>query len=293
MTTFRGEIKSVRHHSTEWGFGSLKTADDTLSIVGSILGIKVGDHVEIEGDITKHARYGEQIKIAKIKVVVPHDSLGMRRWLSENLKGIGQQKAASIVEHFGSDLWRVLDDTPERLAEVAGVSERMISEISDAYQATCKDRDAKQTLYGWGLTSKQIARCEAHFKSTKEVIEQLQKDPYQLCELVDGFGFKKSDAVALQMGLPHDHPRRIQEAILYTLKDAETSGHVYIPAGALVKVAASLLGEKVAPAAISVQLQMLRDAEKKIIVYGFDVYLAHLYEAECYVALWAAEREAA
>lgn len=257
--TLRGEVLRCRILGDAfWGVAEVRPltssadasagAESTkpIAVTGKLLGVSTGDTVEVLGSWQQHPSYGDQLRARSIKTVVPSDNAGVVAWLAGKLPGVGRERATQIVQRFagtglpGSDgalgaaaVWRVIEETPDRLLEIRGITPAMVEQITEAYESSRGDRDRIVRLRGWGLTDNQVARVVAKWKAQAEEI--LKANPYRLAEEIPGFGFKRADEVAQRMGLPHESPARIRAAVEWCIESAEGDGHCYVPAHAVAQ----------------------------------------------------------
>lgn len=242
LEKIQGELTSSRILGGDfWGIGNVQTPKGVVAVVGKLLGVQPGDTVLAEGAWTRHPRFGKQFKFRTISTIVPQDSSGVVAWLSSRLPNLGPKRASDIVAALGAEgVWHVIEKEPDRLLEVKGITPERRDAIVEAYWKHRDERDRIVKFKGWGLTDGQIARVIEKWGSRAE--ELITEDPYRLCDEVYGFGFKRADAVALRMGLPHDSPARIRAALLHLLTEAaETHGHAYVPGGKLISMTARMI----------------------------------------------------
>lgn len=255
IARLRGEVVNVRILGDAfWGIAEVRPvgtgADSSggtgsvspVKITGKLLGVSAGDTVEVEGSWSEHPKYGAQLKARAIKTLVPSDSSGVIAWLEGRLPGVGRTRATEIVERFGvaigpepgesgaARVWQIIETQPDRLLEIKGITPRLRDMIVAAYEESRGDRDRVVRLRSWGLTDSQLARVVARWKTRAEDV--LRANPYRLAEEIPGFGFKRADAVAQRMGLPHESPARIRAAVEWCLETAENDGHMYLPVAA-------------------------------------------------------------
>lgn len=282
LDTIRGEVAEHRLLKGDWGRIKLRAGSGdaaTVIVTGQILGIDVGSTVECKGRWNDDPKWGRQLRATTIVTVVPNDASGAIAFIASKLPRIGRKRATELVERYGIPaLWDVLEREPERIAaDVKGVTLEAAREIAAAYQAVRGEREEMVTLRGWGLTESQIKRCKEVWKG--KVVDELRRDPFQLCELVYGFGFKRADEVAQRMGIPADHAGRIQAALLHVLGEAEGQGHCYVQSGKLVGFAADMLG--LAERDVWPQLEAVCDEKCAVRTdEGKRVYKADTYAAE-------------
>ena len=212
---------------------------DTVAITGKLLGVHVGDSLRLKGKWTTHKKYGPQFKVIECHTTRPQDENGTIAWLSSHrLPNVGPSRARAMLDHFGGAdaLWEVIENEPERLAEVKGISANGAGEIGEAYLRFVGDRDRMIRFRSWGMTENQIAKVVKKWGDAAE--EKLRANPYQLAEVVDGFGFILSDGIAVRMGLPRNSDARIDAGLVHTMRQATGHGHCYVSSGKLVNIAA-------------------------------------------------------
>lgn len=283
LETVRGEVAEARLLKDGWGRLRLRagSGDAAITVTGQVLGIEPGTTVECKGRWDIHPTYGRQFRATTIAAVIPSDASGAIAWIASRLPAIGRKRATELVARYGiPELWNVLEREPERLAaDVRGITPELARAIADEYSRVRGEREEMVTLRGWGLSEAQIKRCREIWKTTTRVIEELRKNPYQLCELVWGFGFDRADSVARRMGMPTDHPGRIQACLLHQLSEAEGAGHCYVPSGKLVALSADALG--LGESAVRAELDEVCDGERAVRADGgARVYRAETYRAE-------------
>lgn len=264
METVQGYIDHFiyRNEINGYGVAELQTEDEELICVGFFQGIDQGENVIITGQYVEHAVYGLQLKAEKITVIAPEDAYAMERYLAGGaIKGIGASLAKRIVKKFGSDTFRIMEEEPERLAEIKGISERKAMEIGGLMENRKELRDAMVFLQKYGITNNLALKVyDAYGMRLYSVI---QENPYQLAEEIDGIGFKRADEIAKKAGIRIDSQFRINSGICYTLSQASAEGHTFLPREELVRRAVLLLD--VAAEQVEEALPNLA-MEKKIVI---------------------------
>lgn len=239
METITGELRAHRIVGEDfWSIATIRTRDGDEPVVGKLLGAQVGDSVECEGEWSTHAKYGRQFRVKSCAVTVPQTNNGVIAWLLMRLPNVGAARARAMLDHFGgaAKLWDTIEYTPQRLAEVDGITPERVESIVKAYHGFRDERDRMIRFRAWGMTENQIARMLVEWGADAE--ERLQKNPYELAELVDGFGFILADRIAQRMGIPLDSVGRIECGLRHTMQQATGHGHCYVATGKLVKLAA-------------------------------------------------------
>ena len=215
--------------------------EDELTCVGSFPVVTQGASVELEGNFTQHPVYGKQFQAVRLTEKMPEDALAMERYLGSGaIKGIGVALAGRIVRHFGDDTFQIVENEPERLSEVKGISEKKAREIAMQIAEKSDMRKAMMFLQKYGISLNLGAKI--YQKYGDSVYSVLQENPYRLADDISGVGFKIADEIAYRIGIHTDSDYRIKSGMVYTLLQATGEGHVYLPKDELFQRAAELLG---------------------------------------------------
>ena len=215
--------------------------EDELTCVGSFPVVTQGASVELEGNFTQHPVYGKQFQAVWLTEKMPEDALAMERYLGSGaIKGIGAALAGRIVRHFGDDTFQIVENEPERLSEVKGISEKKAREIAMQIAEKSDMRKAMMFLQKYGISLNLGAKI--YQKYGDSVYSVLQENPYRLADDISGVGFKIADEIAYRIGIHTDSDYRIKSGMVYTLLQATGEGHVYLPKDELFQRAAELLG---------------------------------------------------
>ena len=221
--------------------GEERGGDQELVCVGSFKNIEAGETLEIDGTYVEHPVYGRQLKAENYRVVPPDDTAGMERYLGSGaIKGIGEALAARIVRTFKEDTFRIMEQEPERLSEVKGISERKAREIAQQMIEKRDMREAFVFLQQYGISNTLAVKIYNQYGMKLYGI--MKENPYQLAEDISGVGFRIADEIASKIGIHTDSDYRIRSGILYALAQAAAEGHTYLPFEVLTERAASLLG---------------------------------------------------
>lgn len=282
LETVKGYVDHVIYQNKENGYAVIVfiTDGDELVCVGNFRSVEAGETLELTGNFVEHPIYGSQLKVESSRTVAPDDAISMERYLGSGaIKGVGEALAARIVKKFGSDTFRIMEEEQERLSEVKGISERKAREIATQMIEKRDMREAFVFLQKYGISNTLAVKIYNRYGMNMYGI--LKENPYSLAEDVDGVGFKMADEIASKIGIHTDSDYRIRSGILYTLLQATSSGHVYLPAGNLIKRASELLG--VQESGIEPQLANLA-MDKKLVIKQKDdekrVYALSYYYAE-------------
>ena len=215
--------------------------DEELTCVGTFPVISQGATIEASGNFINHHIYGKQFQITSFTEKMPEDAMAMERYLGSGaIKGIGAALAARIVRRFGADTLRIVEEEPERLAEIKGISEKKAREIAAQMEEKADMRKAMMFLQKYGISLNLGAKI--YQKYGDSVYSVLQENPYRLADDISGVGFKIADEIAGRIGIHTDSDYRIRSGMMYTLLQATGEGHVYLPKEELFQRSSELLG---------------------------------------------------
>ena len=202
--------------------------EEELTCVGTFPSVTQGATIEATGTFSQHPVYGKQFQIASFVEKMPEDALAMERYLGSGaIKGIGAALAARIVRRFGEDTLRIVEEEPERLAEIKGISEKKAREIAAQVTEKADMRKAMIFLQKYGISLNLGAKI--YQKYGQSLYGVLQENPYRLAEDISGVGFKIADEIAARIGIHTDSDYRIRSGMLYVLQQASLDGHIYLP----------------------------------------------------------------
>ena len=219
----------------------LVVEEEEITCVGNFSDIAEGENMEATGEYTEHPTYGRQFKIESYIEKAPEDELAIERYLGSGaIKGIGLALAARIVRRFKKDTFRIIEEEPERLAEIKGISQRKAMEIADQVNAKKDLRQAMIFLQQYGITMNLAVKI--YNKYGNEIYGILKENPYRIADDIEGVGFRIADEIATKVGIRTDSDFRIRSGILYTLLQATGEGHTYLPMEGLTERARELLG---------------------------------------------------
>ncbi len=219
----------------------LSCDQEEVTCVGTFQMIHEGEMLEVQGEFVEHSAYGRQLKVISFSEKVPEDSMAMERYLGSGaIKGVGKALAARIVRRFGKDTFRIIEEEPERLTEVKGISERIARQIAQQMQEKADLRNVMLVLQQYGITMSLGVRLYKQYGSA--VCEILRENPYRLADDIQGIGFKMADEIAGRIGIHSDSDYRIRSGLFYMLTQASAQGHMYLPRQILMERTAVLLG---------------------------------------------------
>lgn len=243
MEKVGGYIGNFIFQNQENGYSvlTLNTQEGELTCVGVLHGLSEGMSVEFFGSFTEHPAYGRQFKVESYEEKEPEDELAIERYLGSGaVKGVGAALAARIVKRFGRDTFRIIEDEPERLSEIKGISERKAQEIAAQVEEKRELREAMIFLQQFGITLSLAVKVYQQYGPSVYTI--LRENPYRLADDIRGVGFKIADDIASRAGICMDSDFRIRSGILYVLMQAAMEGHTYLPQAELTVRAVELLG---------------------------------------------------
>ena len=282
MATVTGYVEKIKYRNDENGYSVLSVADgkEEYVLVGTFAYIAEGERIEATGRMVEHSIYGEQLSVESYEIKPPEDTLAIERYLGSGaIKGIGAALAKRIVKKFKADTFRIIEEEPERLSEVKGISERMAMEISSQVEEKRELRQAMLFLQQYGIHMNLAVKIYQQYG--QRMYSVIQENPYQLADDIHGVGFKIADEIAAKVGIFTDSDYRIRSGMFYALLQAVGNGHTYLPREELFASAAELL--KVDADYMEKHLMDLQ-MEKKLVVKekdgGMIVYPAQFYYME-------------
>ena len=289
--TIEGYVDHIIFQNRDNGYtvACLVSQGEEITCVGNFRFLSEGETIRARGTYTRHPSYGRQFSVDSYESVIPQDSLAMERYLGSGaIKGIGAALAARIVRKFGDDTLRIIEEEPERLAEVKGISERKAREIADQVEEKADMRKAMMFLQQYGIT--QTLGMKIYRQYGQEMYGVLKENPYKMAEDIPGVGFKIADEIAARIGIHTDSDYRIRSGILYILLQASGEGHVYLPKEVLLKRARDLLGveqEYMEKHLMDLSIErkiVIREIKREGAPVQTAVYAASYYQVELNVA---------
>ena len=282
MEVIKGYVEHIVFRNEENGYTvfHLTNRDGELTCVGTFPYISEGEMLEVSGEYANHNVYGMQLQVISHQVKEPEDLVSIERYLGSGaIKGLGSALAGRIVRKFKDDTFRIIEEEPERLAEVKGISERKAREISEQVEEKKDMRKAMIYLQKYGISLALAAKIYEHYGQS--VYRVMEENPYQIADHVQGVGFKTADEIAAKVGIHTDSDFRIRSGIFYVLLQSVTDGHVYLPQEELLRRTMQLLEVEIC----DIQKYLMDLAmEKKVVLKekedGVRVYPAHYYYLE-------------
>lgn len=234
--TREGYIEKIIYKNEENGYTvfHVEGEDGDEIFVGNLYGVAEGLYIIAEGEYVNHPQYDIQFKFTSCEIRMPEDTVGIERYLASGIiKGIGEVRAKQIVKKFKSDTLRIIEEEPERLAEIRGISERQARNIAASYAEKREFQEVVIFLSEYGVSVNLAIKIYNQYGD--QVYEILKGNPYKIAEDISGIGFKVADDIARRMGIGADSVYRLRSAILYVLNMATQEGHMYLPQEMLVR----------------------------------------------------------
>ena len=286
MESLAGYVEHIIYRNADNGYTvlNLVSGEDEITCVGIFSVIAEGENIEAQGEYTEHPTYGQQFKVTSFEEKAPEDEEAIERYLGSGaIKGIGLAMAARIVRRFKEDTFRIIEEEPERLAEIKGISNRKAMEIASQVNEKRDLRQAMIFLQQYGITMNLAVKVYQAYG--QDVYGIIRENPYRLADDIDGVGFRTADEIAARVGIRMDSDFRVRSGILYTLLQASGEGHTYLPETELTPRASKLLNVT----AEQVEKQYMDLAiERKIILKQMEdqtqIYAASFYYMEANTA---------
>lgn len=282
METVKGYVEKIVFRNSENGYTvmNIDANGEETPCVGIFPYISEGELIEVKGEWFHHPNYGMQMKVSEFEVVQPEDEIAMIRYLGSGaIKGIKAPTATKIVNRFKKDTFRIMEEEPERLAEIKGISLKKAMEISKQMEEKKDMRAAMLFLSQYGISMTLSVKIYQYYGS--QIYEVVKVNPYRMADDIEGIGFKIADEIAAQAGISVDSDFRIQSGILYALRQSAINGNVYVPCGELAQKAAELLGLTAFDLDRHLMAMVL---DKRIVMKGDSVYAANYYYTELSIA---------
>ena len=286
LESIEGYVDHIIYRNADNGYTvlNLVSGEEEITCVGIFSAIAEGENIEASGDYTDHPTYGKQFKVESFEEKAPEDEEAIERYLGSGaIRGIGLALAARIVRRFKADTFRIIEEEPERLAEVKGISERKAMEIADQVNEKRDLRQAMIFLQQYGITMNLAVKVYQQYG--QEVYGIIRENPYRLADDIEGVGFRTADEIAVRVGIRMDSDFRIRSGILYVLLQASTEGHTYLPEEELTRRTGQLL--EVGEEQIEKQYMDLAIERKIIMKQGENqtqIYAASFYYMEANTA---------
>ena len=245
LEEIEGIIERLTFHNKENGYTVAKFMPkgkpEKVTIVGSMLGVNVGESLRLTGLWIKHSEYGRQFEVKHYTVLLPATIEGIRTYLGSGLiKGLGPKTADSIVDHFELDTLNVIDQQPQRLQEVAGIGQKRVQMIAKAWQEQKHIKEIMIFLQTYYINPTLAVKIYKQYGDA--AISTVRNDPYRLAKDIFGIGFKIADNIAQKLGLPYDAPQRVRAGLVFASRQLTKEGHTFATRDELIATASKLIG---------------------------------------------------
>ena len=267
-----------------WTVLELDTGDALTTVVGTLPTVQVGEHLRLQGDYVEHPSFGRQFKATACESSLPTDATAILRYLASGaVRGIGPSTAARIVDRFGADALRVLEEEPEELAKIKGISLKKAREMGQSFCAQFGLREVVMTFATYGLTPAEALRCWKRFGPSTLV--KIKANPYLLCTPGLYIGFERADQLCMGMSGDKLDPHRIEAGILYVLQHNQGNGHTCLPKEKVIPTAVALLDIPTEAVESTLERMIGFDLMQETIGGREFLFLPRLYEAESFIAV--------
>ncbi len=259
MDELSGSVERVTFYNPENGYSVLRVRpegrsgpernlripgqnrDGLVTVVGNLPELSPGENLRLQGHWLSHPKHGQQFQVEFCEQTLPATVAGIRRYLGSGLvKGIGPKLAERIVDFFGAQTLQMIELQPERLEEVPDIGPHRAALIAAAWEEQHQVKEIMLFLHGHAISTNLAVKIYKQYGD--QALAIVQSDPYRLARDIYGIGFKTADRIAQALGLPHDHPSRIEAGLVFSLNETSEQGNVYAPAEALTEQAVTLLG---------------------------------------------------
>jgi len=275
LPTLTGSVERITYYNPENGYSVIRLRPDKprrqgvpahslnreglITIVGNLPELTPGEYVKLQGRFVNHPKHGYQFQVEICEQTLPATTDAIRRYLGSGLiKGIGPKIAERIVARFGADTLDIIDNQPQKLRQVPDIGPKRARWIAAAWNEQKQIKDIMLFLHGHGISTNLALKIYKTYR--QNALQVVKTDPYQLARDIHGVGFKTADKIARALGLPPDHPSRIEAGVVYALNEMNNDGHVYAAQPELVQRAAELLN--VDPGMIPPAIERLAQAER-------------------------------
>lgn len=280
--TIQGLVRQISFHNEETGWSVLRveTDDDLCTVVGSIPGVREGEHVRATGKWVVDRTWGKQFRADQLAVIAPSTVEGVQRYLASGLiKGVGKAAAKKIVEKFGTTIFQIIENEPAKLRGMKGLGKAKAEKIIESWRGQKEARDTMIFLQSYGITTAQAVRiCKVWGPSA---MQKVNDNPYALVTAVRGIGFATADEIARRLGIDPHSPLRARAGVIYVLDEAERRGHCGLPLDEFLAEAGRILSIPVPVIEESLVPLMRGGSIVKGGLAGVDaVFSARLYRAE-------------
>lgn len=285
MEQIEGIVENIIYQNKDTGYTvlELSTGEELLTSVGSFNSVSIGENICVKGEYVNHPLYGKQLKAISFKASIPNDIVSLERYLSSGaIKGVGPSIAHKIIQTFKDDTKRVIEEEPELLSKVKGISRKKAQDIAYQFEEKRDLRDAMIFLSQYGINGTLAVKLYKVYED--EIYSIIKKNPYKLSEDVRGIGFKTADEIARKVGIEKDSEFRIKSAVEYILYLNAEKGNTYMKVMDLFNETQFLLDIEIENDYFETLLSNMVIDRRIKIEHSTDVYLNYYYKVEAEVA---------
>ena len=238
----KGTIEELIFHNNENGYtiAVFDTEDEEFTVVGSVVNPARGMRLAVTGSFRIHPRYGEQFVFTEYEELAPSGIHAIENFLaSGTVKGIGRKTASAIVEKFGEDTLKIMEEAPERLTQIPGIGNKRAAMIAESYSLHREFANVSMALQKYGIRTEHAIKLYRYYGS--RTVSIVEENPYVLINDIYGIGFRTADEIAMKMGFAEDDPFRVKSGIRYALWFSLNEGHTYYPQTQLCEMTGRLL----------------------------------------------------
>ena len=282
-----GTVEHIVYRNDEngWTVLELDVRDSLVTVVGSIPSVQVGESLRVKGSWTEHPSFGRQFKAAACESSLPTDETAILRYLASGaVKGIGPATAARIVDRFGADSLRILEQEPQELAKIKGISLSKAREMGQSFCSQFGLREVVMTFAGYGLTANEALRCWKKFGAA--TLSRIKANPYLLCTPGLYIGFERADRLCMSLSGDKLDPHRLEAGVEYVLRHNLGNGHTCLPRDKVLPTAVTLLDvpAEAVESAVDRMVESLLLRQEEINGRPF-LFLPRMYESEAFIAV--------
>jgi len=280
LDTLKGVVKNITFRNEETGYTVAKIicegSGKISAATGSLKRLEKGETVILKGYWADDPKYGRQFRFTSYESVIPSSTEGIKRFLASSyVEGVGEKYAEMIIDKFGEKTKEILDNNPEKLAEIPRLPKKLIPKISKAWKDNIAVRDTMIFLQTFDISEAYAVKiCKVYGAETVDVT---RNNPYRFIRDIPGIGFIKADAIANKIGIAKDSSERIQAGIIYILDDFADKGNIYVPLEPLVEAVSSKLD--VDADKTTAALEILKKYDR-IVLEDMRVYKSEHYRYE-------------
>lgn len=285
MEQIEGIVENIIYQNKDTGYTvlELSTGEELLTSVGSFNSVSIGENICVKGEYVNHPLYGKQLKAISFKASIPNDIVSLERYLSSGaIKGVGPSIAHKIIQTFKDDTKRVIEEEPELLSKIKGISGKKAQDIAYQFEEKRDLRDAMIFLSQYGINGTLAVKLYKVYED--EIYYIIKQNPYKLSEDVRGIGFKTADEIARKVGIEKDSEFRIKSAVEYILYLNAEKGNTYMKVMDLFNETQFLLDIEIENDYFETLLSNMVIDRRIKIEHSTDVYLNYYYKVEAEVA---------